>query len=536
MLKPETVIEALRESDERYRLILDTAQDAVIGMDGFGMVTSWNARAEEVFGWLRDEALGRPVAHLIVPERYREAHTRSLSAAAKQPAHSKQGSRIEVTALHRDGREFPVEISISRPIRSGGSIAFHAFIRDITDRKRAERELLESETRFRRLSAATREGVCLHDHGRILDANQAFGAMFGCDPAGVVGRHVLELVSPSSRHLLLGKLRHVDGRTWEAVGLKRDGSTFPCEFQGQVLPYQGRSVGVLTTRDVTERKLLESQLVSAQKLEAIGSLAAGVAHEINTPTQYVGDNTRFLEQAFADLSVLLERYEQLVTAVEAGGVTPELAREVRTAQRKVDLEYLRTEIPNAIHQSLEGIDRVSEIVRAMKEFSHPGAQERTPLDINRAIEGTITVARNEWKYLADVATDFDRGLPLIPVLPGEFNQVILNLIVNAAHAIADVVNGTDQRGTIRVTTRVVDGWAEIRIADTGTGIPEHVRSKIFDPFFTTKAVGRGTGQGLAIAHNVVVEKHGGSIDVETVVGKGSTFIIRLPLVAAADGG
>jgi signal transduction histidine kinase len=203
---------------------------------------------------------------------------------------------------------------------------------------------------------------------------------------------------------------------------------------------------------------------------------------------------------------------------------------VEDAEKAADLAYLAEEIPKAITQSLEGVGRVSDIVRAMKDFSHPGASGKEAIDLSKAIESTVTVARNEWKYVADMVTDFDPALPPVPCLVGEFNQVILNIVVNAAHAIADVIGDhTDKRGTIRITTRRDNKWAEIRISDTGTGIPEQHRSRVFDHFFTTKAVGKGTGQGLSIAHAVVTEKHGGSIALETEMGKGTTFIIRLPI-------
>ncbi|MGZ8941009.1 MAG: sensor histidine kinase, partial [Limisphaerales bacterium] len=165
------------------------------------------------------------------------------------------------------------------------------------------------------------------------------------------------------------------------------------------------------------------------------------------------------------------------------------------------------------------------------DFSHPNSAEKSALDINNAIESTLMVARNEWKYVAEVETKFDATLSAVPCLPGEFNQVILNLIVNAAHAIADVVVGTDKKGTIRVTTSRVAGWAEIRISDTGTGIPKEAQARIFEPFFTTKEVGKGTGQGLAIARSVIVDKHSGTIVFETEKGRGTAFIIRLPLTA-----
>ncbi|MGE3536680.1 MAG: response regulator [Candidatus Tectimicrobiota bacterium] len=292
---------------------------------------------------------------------------------------------------------------------------------------------------------------------------------------------------------------------------------------------------LLMGADVTMQKMLEAHLVRAQKLEAIGRLAAGVAHEINTPTQYIGDNVRFLQDAFHDLMPLLEQYSVLLQANQAGQIPTALLHAIETTAEAVDVEYLRAEIPQALQQSLEGIERVATIVRAMKDFSHPGTTEKIAIDLNQAIESTITVARNEWKYVADIVTDFDPHLPPVPCMPGELNQVMLNLIVNAAHAIADVLQSSGQeKGTIRLSTRCTEAWVEIRVADTGGGIPEAVQDKIFDPFFTTKDVGKGTGQGLAMAHDVIVHKHGGTLTFETVAGQGTTFSIRLPLDLAEE--
>jgi signal transduction histidine kinase len=282
--------------------------------------------------------------------------------------------------------------------------------------------------------------------------------------------------------------------------------------------------------DITHRQTIESQLVQAQKLESIGQLAAGIAHEINTPTQYVGDNTRFLQDAFGEFNKLYGKYKKLLEACRNGSAPVNMFEEIDRAEKEVDVEYLIEEIPKAIQQSLEGTERIGKIVRAMKEFSHPGTDEKTPIDINKAIESTITVSRNEWKYVAEMITVFDTSLPLVPCLPGEFNQAILNIIINAAHAIGDLVgDGTGRMGVITVTTSRSGNYAEVRIHDTGTGIPEEIRSKIFDPFFTTKPVGKGTGQGLSIVHSIIVEKHKGTVSFETEVGKGTTFIIRIPL-------
>ncbi|MEY2411078.1 MAG: two-component system, NtrC family, sensor kinase [Verrucomicrobiota bacterium] len=287
--------------------------------------------------------------------------------------------------------------------------------------------------------------------------------------------------------------------------------------------------------EIEARSKMEAQLLHAQKMESIGQLAAGIAHEINTPTQYIGDNIRFLQDAFREIGGLMSEHDKLLSAAEAGTVTPELIGAVKSVAATAEMAYLGTEIPKAIQQSLDGVERVANIVRSMKDFSHPGTNEKVQTDLNRSIESTITICRNEWKYVADLVTEFDATLPPVRCLPGEFNQVVLNLIVNASHAIADVIaGGTKGKGTITVSTRRDGDWAEVRIRDTGTGIPEQARARLFDPFFTTKGVGQGTGQGLAISHNVIVDKHGGTLAFETETGLGTTFIIRLPLPSASQ--
>jgi two-component system, NtrC family, sensor kinase len=283
-----------------------------------------------------------------------------------------------------------------------------------------------------------------------------------------------------------------------------------------------------TVVDIHEAMLGQAQAANASKLQSIGQLAAGIAHEINTPTQYVGDNVRFLGEAFASVQKCID---ELTTLTESGCESVS-AVSVRASLRGTDMPYLCTEIPKAVAQSLDGIQRIATIVSAMKEFSHPG-QELTPTDINHAIVNTIAVATNEWKYVATIVTELDATLPPVPVIPGEFNQVILNIIVNAAQAIG-AARATDAggKGTIRIVTCHTPRWAEVSICDDGCGMPRQIQDRIFDPFFTTKPVGKGTGQGLSIAHHVIVEKHRGTITVSSEVGRGTTFTVRVPLILA----
>jgi signal transduction histidine kinase len=275
---------------------------------------------------------------------------------------------------------------------------------------------------------------------------------------------------------------------------------------------------------------LQKELTQAQKLESIGQLAAGIAHEINTPIQYVGDNIRFMQEAFQDFCHVLQGYAEVMDLSQEQAGRTEKGNDLKKLILEVDLDFLKEEIPSAIQHSIEGVEHISKIVRAMKEFAHPGIKEKTEIDINKAIESTITVATNNWKYVATVDTDFDLDLPLVSCHPAEFNQVVLNLIVNAVDAISDMLGQeSSEKGKIAISTLQEDDEVVIRISDTGTGIPEEIREQIFNPFYTTKEVGKGSGQGLAISRSIIVDKHGGSLTFETECGEGTTFIIRLPI-------
>jgi signal transduction histidine kinase/DNA-binding NarL/FixJ family response regulator len=293
---------------------------------------------------------------------------------------------------------------------------------------------------------------------------------------------------------------------------------------------------IITGADVTERMGLELQLRQAQKLEAIGQLAAGIAHEINTPTQFVGHNIRFLKDSWDSIAEFLNFCGTVRAECATGPVPPEHLQQFSELHQKCDLEYLLKHIPDAIDNSLEGVSRVAKIVKGFKEFSHPGSEGKRVINLNQAIETTISVSRHEWKYCADLVTAFDADLPLVPCLVGEFNQVILNLIINSSHAIGSVVEKNGQgKGTITISTRRDGEWARIAVADTGAGIPVEIRSRVFEPFFTTKEVGKGTGQGLALAHAAIVNRHHGQLWFESELGQGTTFFIRLPLEMGALG-
>ncbi|MEM8946926.1 MAG: PAS domain S-box protein [Planctomycetota bacterium] len=400
-------VQQAQERETWLRMVIDTANDAFVSTNLAGEILEWNSKAEELFGWTHDEAVGKRLSETIFTPDVSGRGTGGLQYLIKV---KNKGQRIETKASTRDGSEMPVEVSIA-PMRIGNSFVLNAFIHDITS-----------------------------------------------------------------------------------------------------------------------RKILQSKLAHAHKMESVGQLSAGIAHEINTPTQYVGDNSRFLQESFVDLMQVFDAYDGLLQAIDGGGDVGAAASRAKSAADEADLDYLKSEVHLAIEQSLEGVERVASIVRAMKEFSPPGSVCKTPTDLNQGIRNTITVATHEWKYVAEVETDLDETLPLVPCLPGDLNQVILNLIVNGAQAIGEKIGEhPTEKGRIHIASAHTKKHVEIRIRDSGNGIPDAIVNRIFDPFFTTKDVGVGSGQGLAIARSVVVEKHSGTLEVETAVGEGTTFIIQLPL-------
>ncbi len=279
---------------------------------------------------------------------------------------------------------------------------------------------------------------------------------------------------------------------------------------------------------VKETEELNRELREAQQLEAVGQLAGGIAHEINTPAQYIGDNLKFINSAHEKMLGILAKVAYLVeTQLDHHKLKAELIK-LEQEIENIDLDFLSDELPQATSEAISGVEQISSIVLAMKEFSHPGTKEKTAVDVNRAIENTLKISKNTWKHVADVTTKYDPKLPTVMCLPGELNQVYLNLIVNAAAAIEEADRGPKD-GHIEVVTTAHPTVVEIAISDNGIGMSEKVRSRIFEPFYTTKGVGKGTGQGLAIVHDIVVSKHGGCISVKSEEGKGTTFSICLPL-------
>lgn len=412
-----------------------------------------------------------------------------------------------------------------------GSFPIGRCIRYAISRKQAEENVRASESRLRSFVRHTPTAVAMFDRDmRCLVASDRWIADHGLTGRGIDGRRIDELLSWAPRHWQSAWREAVDGKgqVHEEEPVRIADRTEWIRWE--VHPWHGGedsvSGFVLFTELLTERKKLAEQLDRAQRLEALGQLAAGIAHEINTPMQYIGDNIRFLRETHHALLPVLEAARELL-----GEETPSQAAldKLRSAGAGVDLEFFSAEIPQAVEQSLEGVDRVSEIVRSMRAFAHPGQNDRASVDLNQIVATAANLARSEWRYVAELRLDLAPDLPPVTCDAGAIGQAILNLLVNAAHAIELVRSERPELGEIHLTTRRGEGYVELSVRDTGGGIPEAVRGRVFDPFFTTKEVGRGTGQGLAIVHAIVVERHGGSVTLESVEGEGTTFCIRLPI-------
>jgi len=519
--EPLQAHQALVKTQRLLASIVNSSNDAIVSQSQDGTITTWNPAAEQIFGYRADEAIGASIKILLRDDQEAEA--------AWILERINQGLSVQdfITERRRkDGSMIAISL-IASPVRdeSGGIIGASNQAHNISERKKLEDKLSVVSEQLRAVLESTNEYVIALDcDWSITYQNRPLG---GADVSNAVGKSLWE-----HEPALLGT-------SFERESRRAMTERKPCRFEDYLGPLNAWMSGVayptgtgllILAQDDTEKHALDDQLRSAQKMEAIGQLAAGIAHEINTPIQYVGDNTSFFKDSWGHLASLLAAAQKLRDEAATGQVSQATIDSFDRCSKTADVEYLSHDIPRAIDQTLDGVQRVAKIVGAMKEFSHPGSQEKQAVDLNRAIETTVTISRHEWKYIADVKTELDPNLPMVPCLAGEINQVLLNLLVNAAHAIADVSRQRGEGlGTITLSTRKDGDWVEIGVADTGTGIPDHVKEKVFNPFFTTKEVGKGTGQGLALAHAVVVKKHGGRIWFNSEVGKGTTFFVRLPI-------
>ena len=559
----------------RYGLILHAAGEGILGLDPAGRVMFANPAAERLLGYSGEQMSGQGLTSLLGQD---EGQTGESPPAAPGIVAACRGgcgdSGQGRTILRGDGQTLPIDYYVGPIIENGTVDGAVLMIRDATLRlqyewtlanqqKELERQVAErtaqlvraaeirahteaalraSRERLKGITDSLVEGVVVVDrNGRLAFANPSARHLLESDDLGEIEGHALDdLMRLRTRSGEVGfaesPFRTVleDGRTPidnDATFLLASGRALPVAYSSAPLSDEtiGRGV-IISFRDIGVLKLAQHETMQSARLASIGQLAAGIAHEINTPIQYIGDNLRYLAEALNKLTGVIEAGR---TLAQAAAAMPELEQAVAQFEQvigKTKISRLLGELPDAVAESLDGVGQIGRIVLSMKEFSHPGTTAKTATDINRALESTLTVSRNSWKHVAEVERAFDPALPPVICHAGEMNQVFLNLILNAAQAIES--SGNPLPGRITITTRTDGEWVEVRVTDSGTGIPPAIRERLFDPFFTTKPVGKGTGQGLAICRDVVTVKHGGTIEAGGEPGQGAEFIVRLPL----DGG
>jgi PAS domain S-box-containing protein len=528
--------------------LIDNLPDYIYVKDSQSRLVRVNRTFARLYGLNHpSEAIGKTDANFFCPLVAKQSLLDEQKFLAGQTPVVKKLEEIQVAS----GAVVWVSTTKVRISASDGRAAgFIGISHDITDQQHTQATLRRTSHLLDTLLENSPDRIYFKDQqSRFVRCSAGFISLFNIsDLSCLIGRtdfdffteaHARQAYEDEQEIIrtgksIIGKLEkeiHSDGRVTWALTNKMPWR----EENGRIIGTFGISKDVTALKDAEhDRQAMEVELRQAQKLESIGRLAAGIAHEINTPTQYVGDNTNFLKDSYQTIAGVLRSHEKLLRAIKENALTPEIVAEAEQLMAAGDLNYLHAQIPAAIEETLEGVGRISKIVRAMKEFSHPGGKEKAAADLNKAIESTVTVARNEWKYVSEMKLDLDSALPPVPCFIDEFNQCILNLVTNAADAIGDVhKQKPGGKGTITVQTKRIGNEVEIRVSDTGTGIPESARAHIFEPFFTTKGVGKGTGQGLSIVFNTIVKKHGGSVKFESEAGRGTTFILRLPITAPA---
>lgn len=554
----EAELDALRR---RYQLILDSAGEGILGLSLGGRITFANRMACDILRFDAGTLVGVCFHAFVQPFRLDGEPYPLESSAIRRAYRGGVAEQVSGDVFWTfDGDSLPVDYRVAPIIEgemlAGAVVVFHdaglrlryeqgladqqqelerlvaertgELVREVHIRARTEVALRASRERLKAIADSLFEGVLVIDrNGDLMFANASARTLLGLDAAaGDIEGHPLDGL------LLLrqqGGFVDFANSPWrqvvEAGNAFRDDDAMFATEKGVVLPVayacsplKEEDVvrgAIISFRDIQSLKQAQREALQSSRLATVGQLAAGIAHEINTPVQYVGDNLRFIGKGVATVATAIE------AAYRTGG--PEFLE----AAASLKLRFLLNELPVAVDESLDGVAQIGRIVLSMKEFSHPGTSAKTMTDINRAIESTLTVSRNTWKHVAELRKDLDPSLPAVLCLAGEMNQVFLNLIVNAAHAIE--ASGKPLPGLLSVATRHIGDEVEIRIADNGTGVPAAIRDRIFDPFFTTKDVGKGTGQGLAICRDVVVIKHGGKIELDGREGDGAIFIIRLPI-------
>jgi len=523
-LQLQQIRRELIERNHLFEVITENAADMIAVTDAAGNQLYNSPAFQTVLGYSLEELKATSCVEQVHPEdrqRVLEAEQRARLTGREE--------RLEYRMRHQNGTWRSLE-SVATAIRNeAGEVEKLVIVnRDITERERAEEKKNRSDQLFRSIAENSADLIAVVDKdGHRIYNNPTYERLLGYTQEELKHTISFDQIHPDDRPLVTRAaeqaLKTGVGQIVEYRMQRKDGTYVTLESHGSFIRDSHGEIeaSVISARDISDRRLA----MENEKLSAIGQLAAGIAHEINTPVQYVSDNITFLNDIWKQLDAAMAFCTTSAHASDSG-----ISTAVTSAGLPEDWEWLRQEVPKAISQSLEGIRRMSKILGAMRRFSHTGNGERALVDLNEALDATLTIVQNQIKHIADVQTDYQINLPRMECYADEMNQVFLNLIVNATHAIreASVKQGRD-RGRLTIRTRQIDNDVQIEIQDDGTGIPLAARARIFDPFFTTKQVGEGTGQGLTVCHDIVVRKHHGNIWFDTELEHGTTFFIRIPV-------
>lgn len=522
------------ETQKILSRVLENTQQGYIRLNKQAKVRKTNKAMAKILGLPQEQVFDQPFSKFVSPETNNEFPGLIDSLAT---------GLFEISLQHYDGQPIPCLYHATETLDENGNkngiVGLFTDITEIRKREALSRERAENVASI--MDNLTTGVVLIDEEGRIQLFNESCEAMFGYNKSEMLSQPAEKLISKTNRQDFQKYISGLTPKTSrianvEFDALRKDGTHFPIEFGVNEIIVDSKIMLVGAILNISIRKQeqrrreeLETELIHSSKLEAVGQLAGGIAHEINTPIQFIGDNLDYLETEFANILPLIEQINKSTSEDTNGSDVTLNGTELRKKLDDIDMDFLVTDIPQAITQSLIGVRDVSKIVLSMKEFSHPGAKGFQPFDVVKAIENTVAISKAEWRNVAEVEFELAEDTPQITCIPGSINQVLLNMVVNAAHAISDAKKPGVGRITLR--TKKENDILLIQISDTGTGIPEEISNKIFDPFFTTKEVGRGTGQGLAISWDIIVKKHAGTINLDTTPGEGTTFSIRLPISA-----
>ncbi len=607
---------ALRESETKFRSVMESAIDAIISADVSGDIRSWNSAATALFGFTEEEVIGQPI-ELIIPERFRKLHREGLHRVSSGGASRVIGKTVEVAAVRKNGSEFPVELSLATWFLDKERY-YTGIIRDISERKQAEQK-------FRSVTESAIDAIISADHtGNIVSWNNAATRILGYTAEDTIGQR-LELIIPERFHeahrtgmqrVTAGGESRVIGKTVELFARTKSGKEVPIELSLSTWTVREDRYYTGIIRDIRERKQAEealrmseqalraktlelkeknevlentlnqlqeiqNQLIMQEKMASLGKLSAGMAHELNNPAAAAQRGAAQLQAMFRQLRVAYLKIgelnldeKQLDKVIAFGRLARERAKQPaemnaltrsdresemedwleeqgletawQIAPTLVSLGYDQSEIhalaenftprqfpvvidwlscTHTIYSLLSeislGTGRIVEIVKALKTYTFMDQAPIQSVDVHEGLDNTLIILKNKLKAGITVRREYAKDLPAIQAYGSELNQVWTNIIDNAIDAMAG-------HGSLVLRTRKEDPWIVVEIEDNGPGIPEDIQSKVFDPFLTTKSPGEGTGLGLNISRNLIVQKHQGQITVSSEPGK-TCFTVRLPI-------